>query len=490
MVRKLLQTLIIALNCIGLGVVSATSIFASDLSETEFRNSKILQYQQRVASASVLCIDTEEKGTVNDPDQEAASDYIAALPRISSAIDLSQFMTIPSGGTHNIYKISRFPGFLLKVVRQTAGISSEMLTKNLIKLKENYGQLYEVFGLERCLVERRFVEQVQWPERPIQENAIVSVVRFEPAFQNKEKFGLNFGVIEADEIKINANLSQYHAMNLGLMGTEASFKDFDLEIFLIFDPSFREIFKMLDENESLRTAMKDFLIRFKTYYERTDRFMDLRGKDNVIFFKTKTGWAYKVGSVIKHETGEGMRKMLGEISINPSSINDSFENWTLIFHVPSWARGLNAIAKKLGMDRIIDNITFSPEDSENLAKIHMSLSFSDRSIYYAENGHFDPALKFFEEFKKTEYSHKTWIRDLLATSYWSYAQKKEVDQLEKEKVEIFLRLLIDPRNVFPANRYDIVRSSIEGLLSQLSELESIDPDIRDASEIMLKRIAA
>jgi hypothetical protein len=488
MVKNLYRTLIILLNCVGIVVISANAIFASGLSEVDSSNSKFFQYQ-RVISAPALCVDADEKDTVDDPEQEAVSAYLATLPRIISAIDLRQFTMISSGGTHNIYKLGRSPEFLLKVMQKTIGNTLEMLTKNMIALEGDYEQLYEIFGPQRCLVERRFIEQVKKPEQSRQENAIVSVVRFEPAFQNKEKFGLNFGVLEVDEIKINDNLSQYHAMNLGLMGTEMSFEDFNLDNFLVFEPFYREIFKILDEEESLRSAMKDFLTRFKTHYKKTDRFMDLRGKDNVIFFKTEAGWAYKVGSVIKHETGREVRKMLHEISINPTAINDSFENWTLIFHVPSWARGLNAIAKKLGMDKIIDNIAFSKEDSANLARIHMSLSFFDRSIYYAENGQFELALRFFEEFKKTEDSHRTSIRDLLGTSYWRYVQTKDADQLEKGEIEIFLRLLIEPRNVFPSNRYDIVRSSIEGLLSQLSKLGSIDPDIRDSSEAMLKRIS-
>ena len=389
-------------------------------------------------------------------EQKTASTYLATLPRINTAIDLSQLTMIASGGTHNIYKLGKNPKFLLKVMKQTIGNNQETLTKNLTELRNNYEQLYEVFGSQRCLVEKRFIEQVKKPYQSRQENCIVSVVRFEPAFQNKEKIGFNFGVIEMDEIRIGANISKYHAMNLGLMGTKVSFEAFNLENFLIFEPRFRNIFKLLDEDESLRTAMKDFIIRFKTYYKKTDRFMDLKGKDNVIFYKTKEVWNYKVGSVIKYETGEEMLKMLHEISINPSAVNDSFKSWALIFFVPSWVRGINAISKKLGMDKIIDNIIFSRENSENLAKIHLSLPFSNRLSYYAENGQFKLALQIFDKFKKDGYPHKTCIRDLLGTLYWKYTQNKVVSQLEKGEIETLLRLLVDPRNEFPTNRREIV----------------------------------
>jgi|GEM_PF-2387871 hypothetical protein len=306
-------------------------------------------------------------------DQEEAESYLATLPKKNNAIDLQQLTIVPGGGTHDIYKFGEESQFFLKVMKQTIGKNVEVLAKDLTELTSNYKELYKVFGFSKCLVERRFIMQVYMPGQSKEENAIVSVVRFEPAFQNKEKFGFNIGVIESDKIKINTNLSEYHSMNLGLMGSKIFEKSFDLENFLIFEDSFRKIFNMLDKNESLREAMKDFLHRFKVYYEKTNRLMDLRGRDNVFFYKSESGWKYKVGSVIKTETGKGMRKMITKISTNPESVNESFPNWTLIFYAPSWVRGLNATAKKLEMDRVIENITFSKEDSENLAKIHTVL---------------------------------------------------------------------------------------------------------------------
>jgi hypothetical protein len=417
--------------------------------------------------------------------QEDALSFLAALPRVNDAIALNQLRMIPGGETHNIYIYDQNPNFLLKVIKKSIGNNLETLNSNLNKLKQSYDDLYAAFELEKCLVEQRFINLIQEPGRCDPAYAIVSVVRFEPAFQNKEKFGLNFGAIEQDEIKINEYPSKYHSLNLGLMGSKLSYKDFNLEIFLQFEPSFDDVFKKIDQNKPLQNALKDFLIKVKLYYKKTDRFLDLRGKDNVIFYATEKGWDYRVGSVIKHETGTDFKRMISEISNNPESINLSFENWTMIFYVPSWIRGLNALAKKLKMNKIIEEPIISAEDSISLAKAHLYLTLPRRAVYYAENNRFKEALKFFNEFKKTENTYSTRLRERLGVAYWKYTQRKNIAQLSKKEMELFLILLIDPRNKFSSHRYEVVQSSIEGLLYRLGQFGPINPIIKGKAKTML-----
>ncbi len=421
-------------------------------------------------------------------DQEKAASYLSTLPRINDAIDLRQFTELQGGGTHNIYRLNENSRFLLKVMKKTIGNDLETLEKDLAELTGKYELLYQVFDVTRCLVERRFIEQVYVSEQLASKKTIVSVVQFDDCFQSKEKFGYNISGVESNEIDINENLSKYHSMNLGLLSSEHSTEKFDLEDFLVFEDSFRSIFKMLDEDESLREAMKDFLVRFKIFYKKTDLLMDIRGKDNVLFYKDVSGWKYKIGSVIKHETGDATRKMLQEISTNPSAVNDSFQNWTLIFYVPSWARALNATAKKLEMDKIVENINLSMKDSQNLAKIHNVLPSSHRAPYYAANGRFEEALEFFDESEKTSSSHNSWIRDFLGTEYWGWIKNEDINQTETNRIATFLGLLVDPKNEFSPDRCDIIRPAIEGLLSLLQDFGSIDPNMKEASESMLQRL--
>ncbi len=426
---------------------------------------------------------------------EKAASYLSKLPRINDAIDLSQFTELQGGGTHNIYRLNENPQFLLKVMKKSIGNDLEKLGKDLAELTAKYELLYQVFGTTRCLVERRFIEQVYVSEQEGTKNAIVSVVQFDSCFDSAEKFGFNISSVESNEIDIKKNLSKYHSMNLGSLGPKSFYDKFDLEDFLVFESSFRPIFKMLDEDESLREAMKDFLIRFKIYYKKTDQLMDITGRDNVLFYKSVSGWKYKVGSVIKHETGKETRKMLREISTNPSAVDDSFENWTLIFYVPSWVRALNATSKKLEMDKIVENISLSMEDSQNLAKIHEVLPLGHRlrhrAIYYATNGSFEEALQLFDESEKISSSHNSKIRDFLGTEYWCWIKKEEIDQInqtEKKRIAIFLGLLVDPKNEFSLDRWATVRPAIQGLLFLLQNFGSIDPNIKKASELMLQRL--
>ncbi len=423
-----------------------------------------------------------------DLNKQEASNYLIMLPRINNAIDLRKFKRIEGGNTHNIYQLDQEQKFLLKVVKNSIGKSLNDLRINIAELNMAYHKLYEIFGLKKCLIEYRFISLVQESNKSKPENAIISIVHFDPAFLFKDKFGLNFRFLETDEIKINTHLSRYHAMNLALMGTEVSYKSFNLENYLEFEPFYKSIFKLIENESSLRGALKDFLLKFKIYYEKTGRFMDLKGKDNVIFYKDQFGWTYKIGSVIKIETEESFRKALKEISNHPQSINESNEIYALIFYVPSWVRGINALAKKLGMDKIIKNIILSKENSEHLGKIHSSLSFDQRSIYYAKKGKHKIALQLFNKFLKTEKQHNTFIRDILGTSYWNYIKNKNYGSLEKKEVETFVRLLVDSQNKFPNHRYADIQFAIEGLLGLLIKLESKDYELLESAKQVLSHL--
>lgn len=367
-----------------------------------------------------------------DLDKEEALNYLIMLPRINNAIDLKKFKRIEGGSTHDIYQLDQSQKFLLKVVKSSIGQSLEEIRINIAELNMAYHKLYEVFGLKKCLIEYRFISLVQEPNKSKPANVIVSIVCFEPAFLSKNKFGLRFEFLETDEIKLKSHLSKYHTMNLALIGTDTSYKSFNLENFLEFEPFYKNIFNLIEKESSLRIALSDFLLKFKIYYEQTGRFMDLKGKDNVIFYKDTFGWTYKIGSVIKIETECGFKNALKEIVNHPQVINQSKEIYAMIFYVPSWVRGINALAKKLGMEKIIKNIILSKENSEHLGKIYSSLSFDQRSIYYAKKGKYKMALELFNKYLKTETQYNTFIRDILSTSYWNYHSKQKLLFTEKE----------------------------------------------------------
>ena len=425
---------------------------------------------------------------VRSVEKREVSEYLSSLPRDKEdAIDLSRLIKLPGGGTHDIYKSEENPLFFMKVMRNTVGNPTDKLKENLAELTHKYNELYQIFGTSRCLIETRFIDSVKEKDWPTAKESIVSVVKYDTCFQSEEKFGFNTDALEKDGVKITDNLSQYHEMNSFLMGAEKATKGFDIENYLVFQESFRPIFKLLDDDENLRELMLDFLTKFKEYYKKTNQLMDFIGKDNVLFYKTGSAWEYKVGSVIKHETGEATKTMLREITNNPSAVNESFKNWTLIFYVPSWIRALNATAKKLGMDRIIEDITLSKEDSQNLAHIHTKLPLNDRAVLFATHHKFKKAMQLFNQYKNTSSSHDTAIRDTLGTIYWCYIKNEHVKR-PKDEIKAFIELLNDPRNEFPEYRWTEVRSAIEGLDAEFKKFESIDTDTEDRISNMLNRL--
>lgn len=319
------------------------------------------------------------------------------LPFDGGAIDLNKLIKVKISGTHVIYKLNDTPLFLLKIIKESIGKDLQTLETILNDLINKYNTLYHVFGESRCLIEHRLIHSVKENKESITKNAIISIVKYDKCFESKEKFGFVTEAIETSERKIQANPLKYHQMNMSLLGDELPKEPFDSELFLYFYESFRPIFQLLDKEESLKDVMAEFLEKFKIYYYQTGQFMDFTGSDNVLFYKENNIWKYKIGNVIKVETREKIKSMIQEIRVNPASVK---EDWTNIFFAPSWIRALNATGEQLKLGRIIEDITLSKEDSENLFKIHQMLPLYYRAILHAQEQDFEKALAFFKNIRQ------------------------------------------------------------------------------------------
>lgn len=424
--------------------------------------------------------------------KKEALQYISNLPQRNKSIDLTQFNLLGGGGTHSIYQLDKEAKYLLKVMRRSIGKPLPLLKSEKKELEKEYKKLYTVFGVKHCLVEERFIRKIFISSKEKPTLAIVSVVRFEPAFLLKKKIGLNFASIEENEILIQKHTSSYHSMNLGLVGRQKDYENFDIETFLIFEPYFASFFRAVDKCPSLATVTRDFLIKYKIYLERTGRLLDLRGKDNVFFYKNGREWDYKVGSVIKHETINDFKRIMKKININPAVVKESFENWTLVFYVPSWIRGLNALTKKLEMSKIIDDISFSKKDSETLSKMHLYLSDDGKASYFARKGDFSIALTFFKKYSQHEKDHNTNIRFCLGHLYWMHIKNKkgEHNLTEVKMIQQFLKLLVDKKNQFTPSAHGEAKESIIGLLTALETLGTENyKELEILSKKMLKKLA-
>ncbi len=409
-------------------------------------------------------------------------EHLKELPMNNGAIDLSKLIKMPGGGTHDIYRIGDNPTFLLKVVRDSIGNENDVLQQKLTNLTIKYAELYKTFGEDRCLVEKRCIHLIKEKEGAFPQNAVVSFVAYDNCFKNENKFGFNTEAVETMEHKIKANPLKYHLMNKSLMGDKKSDISFSLEDFLLFHESFRPIFSKLESEPSLQAVMKEFLEKFRSYYKQTDQLMDFTGLDNVVFYKEGEKWQYKVGSVIKHETGKHSREMIRAIDADPSIVQKSFKNWTPIFFVPSWVRILNATAAKLGMEKIVEDITVSQKDSENLSRMFEMLSLNERAVFSVQDKEFEEALRLFKQYQSTEKDHDTRVRYFLGVNYCRNLQNQEAKR-PKQEIKAFLELLMDPKNVYPEPEKAKVDSVIHELQAKLlsATLEDLEESVKDNS---------
>ncbi len=403
--------------------------------------------------------------SLNDEEEEAAL-FLKSLPRIDDSIDLTKLSVIPGGGTHNIYRPENSP-FILKVMKNTIGDDEKTLCDKQQELADEYAKLYAIFTPSNCLVESRFIDSVTTNGGADHNRAIVSIVKYDSAFESQDKFGFNVHALERDETILTTYPIKYHQMNASLLGMEDKASPLNYEDYLLFQPSFARIFDLIENDSSLREEMIDFLMKCKSYYKETDRLMDFKGKDNVLFYKSEGNWHYKVGSVLKHETGQKTRTLLKQIDTNPDLVNKSFENRTSIFYALSWARALNAVAQKLQMERIVDDIIVTAKESEVLSKIYSVLPLKNRVYLLSGQNEFQRAKELFNAYLATEDTYNTAIRDTLSTRYWNYINTKQIDA-KTEDVVFFLGLLTDPRNEFPDHREKIVTSAQEGLKAKLA----------------------
>ncbi len=348
-------------------------------------------------------------------------DFMDALPKTrSGAIDLNQLLPLQGGGTHLIYQYDKSPNFILKVMKQTIGLKVSSLNEQLVQLTRDYQRLYSHFSHDNCLVEHRSIQTILSPDLSYS-SAIVSVVGFDRCFEAKQQFGFNVEPTELQEVKLQQHADSYLKMNQMLICTD-KVTEYSANNFLLFNPQFGPIFEKLESDEGLQAVMRDFLTKYKAFYLDSGQFMDMIGRDNVLFFEQGGKWQYKVGSVIKFENKTLTQKLLKVIKTNPTVINDSFENATGLLYVPSYIRAVNATALKLGMDKIVQDLSFDADDSQNLLHLYESAPLDKRVIELFIQGETEKANDLFQAFKTTsvEPAQVERLQKFLSSEHFKY----------------------------------------------------------------------
>lgn len=415
------------------------------------------------------------------PVAETAESFLNKITKPDGTIDLSALEKMGGGGTHAIYRSNKCPDLLLKVMYQTIGKDINELSQHLEKLNGQYSELYEAFGESRCIVEKRSIQSIQSDANELPQQAIISLVPFDPCFESDAKFGFNVQSEELNETLIQSKRYLYGTANQSLLGNNEKATPYIIRNYPLLNKNFEKIFKLLDTEPGLEAPMREFLTKYKSFYKESGILLDTIGFDNVLFYKNDEGWQFKLGSVIKHDNGALTKEILEKIIENPAAVKESFEYYTSVYYMPACIRALNACAEKVGIEKIIDDISINDKTIDALAQMHLQLNIGDRAKSCAENGDFSTALTLYRQYKPNEdldVGYDTNIRGNMGAFYWKFikAGGKETSQSE---VEAYLNLLLDERNIIPEPYQKEVNEAIEGLTKQLllstAPADSISP---------------
>lgn len=339
------------------------------------------------------------------------SQFHSAPKTESGAIDLTKAHRIAEGGTHVLYRFPDAP-YVIKVMKQNPD------AEELEILEKKYAVLYECFdrhGKQRCIREQHFNLPVLLPGKEIQISA-VSLVPYEPCFKAKVKFDFKMEPAELDPYLIEHHGTLFAQMNQTLIHKESA-PDFHLKDYEKIDPRIGAILQRLETDPSLRDVMVEFLNHYRDFYQRTDIIMDAMGFENILFYKDEQDtWQFKVGSVIKHDTGKHTQELFDAIHHGHEVDFKDFVTFTHAYFSPANIRAVNVCALKLGLEPVIHNVSI---DSKDLVKVAQALSIPQRMLAYARHGDFEKIEHLLQE-HKNELSFNLedfWAWELIADEY-------------------------------------------------------------------------
>ena len=114
--------------------------------------------------------------------------------------------------------------------------------------------------------------------------------------------------------------------------------------------------------------MREFLLRFKEYFEASGNFIDLVGQENVLFHQKDGKWTFQIGSVVKGENKQVMEQAMSTLEENPQTLNQDQKMRNQLLNQLALIRLLNATGLKVGIGKIVD-IQLSEKQLKNLDEI-------------------------------------------------------------------------------------------------------------------------
>ncbi len=307
--------------------------------------------------------------------------FVSELPSRGEHIDFSQLQRIGHGGTHEVFIYPQNPKFVIKLNRnaleKAMGLGQANLPPDIRQVADRYvtaeneknEQLYIFFGHNQCLCETAMVQKISVEKDGVPQDieGVISIQEASDIFKDPNKKDFSTGYTEQ-----NPNLGKskkiYDQMNKALLGKE----EFNEEDFLEFNDKLKPIFELVDTDAEFADCMREFLLRFKNYFEASGRFIDLVGQENVLFYKEKGRWTFKLGSVVKGENKEVMAEVMQALADNPERINQDKRLRSQLMNQLALIRLLNASGLKLGIGKVVD-LELTDKQLENLRKINFNV---------------------------------------------------------------------------------------------------------------------
>ncbi|MCW8444778.1 hypothetical protein OQJ05_12025 [Fluoribacter gormanii] len=324
----------------------------------------------------------------------------------SGAIDLTKAERFAEGGTHVLYRFPDAP-FVIKLMKQNPN------PKELEELEKKYAVLYDCFdrdNKQRCIREQHSTRQVLLPGKEPQ-NAALSIVPYEKCFKSKVKFDFKIEPAELDPYLMEHNKELCDKVNKALIQNDHSESSFDFNDYASVDERIGAILNRLDSDPKLRDIMIEFLNHYRDFYQKTNIIMDAMGFENILFFKDEhDDWQFKIGSVIKHDTGKYTNELFNALHAEKEVDLNSFVNFTHAYFSPANIRAVNVCAMRLGLEPVIRDVMI---DSKDLFTIAQRLSLPERMLAYARHGDFEQVGKILEANKE--------LLNFDLRSFWAYA---------------------------------------------------------------------
>ncbi len=357
-------------------IPQAEIVTGQPLQEEGMDNTKQIETIQRKIDDQNKIEEIREQLGIESENTKIQS-FISELPNKEGFIDFSQLQRVGHGGTHDVFIYPQNPTFVIKLNRgaleKARSIGQAKLPPEVRKMADEYvegensknEQLYKHFGQEHCLREKVMVQKISVEQDGISQNieGVISIQEASDIFKDLNKKDFSAGYTEQGS-SVQENKEVYDKMNKALL----SGGEFDEKDFLKFNEKLKPIFELVDKDKEFADCAREFLLRFKEYFEATGKFIDLVGQENVLFHQQDGKWTFKLGSVVKGENKQIMEEAMSALEENPEILNQDEKMRNQLMNQLALIRLLNATGQKVGIGKIVD-VKLTERQLENLDKV-------------------------------------------------------------------------------------------------------------------------